>query len=143
MGRKFKNILLIDDNLAENRYNQIILQRMKIIDTIDIVESAEDALKILENADTSVSTLIVLDINMPRMNGWEFLEEYEKLSTEKKEKNIIIILTTSMNPEDREKANQITSVSEFHSKPLTPEILINILERYSSADDDTSFCFSW
>ena len=74
MGRKFKNILLIDDNLAENRYNQIILQRMKIIDTIDIVESAEDALKILENADTSVSTLIVLDINMPRMNGWEFLE---------------------------------------------------------------------
>ena len=71
---------------------------------------------------------------MPRMNGWEFLEEYEKLDTAKKEKNIIIILTTSMNPEDREKANHITSVSEFHSKPLTPEILINILERYSSDD---------
>jgi hypothetical protein len=49
----------------------------------------------------------------------------------KKNKNVIIILTTSMNPEDKEKANTISSVAEFHSKPLTPEILINILDKYS------------
>jgi CheY-like chemotaxis protein len=84
MGRKFDSILLIDDKVAENRYNQIILQRMKIIDRVEIAVNGEEALKILEDASPDASILIVLDLNMPRMNGWEFLEEYEKMDADKK-----------------------------------------------------------
>ena len=101
MKRKFKSILLIDDNAAENRYNQIILEEMNVVDKIEIAASGMEALKILKGADHSQPKLILLDINMPKMNGWEFLEAYKKLETDDKNKQVVVILTTSMNPEDR------------------------------------------
>ncbi|SRR5258706_2937991 len=136
MKKKFKSILLIDDNAADNRYNQIILEEMNIVDKIEIAENGLEALKMLENSDHSQPDLILLDINMPKMNGWEFLEAYKKLDTDEKNKKIVMILTTSMNPEDRTKAGESSGVSEFNIKPLTPEMLKNILEKYSPGNDD-------
>jgi CheY-like chemotaxis protein len=129
---KFKSILLIDDKVADNRYNQIILQKMNIIDKIEIAETGIDALRILIAADHSQPKLILMDINMPKMNGWEFLEAYEKLDATIKKNKIIIILTTSMNPEHETKANEFSSVAEFNIKPLTPEMFKNIIEKYST-----------
>jgi CheY-like chemotaxis protein len=132
MKNKFKSVLLIDDKVADNRYNQIILQRMNIIDKIEIAESGIDALKMIVATDYSQPKLILLDINMPKMNGWEFLEVYEKLDATIKNNNVVIIFTTSMNPEDKQKASKISCVSELHIKPLTPEMFKNIIEKYSS-----------
>src|ERR1700739_785605 len=101
MKKKFKSILLIDDNAADNRYNQIILEEMNVVDKIEIAASGTDALKILENTDQSQPRLILLDINMPKMNGWEFLEAYKNLPPDNKHEQIVVILTTSMNPEDK------------------------------------------
>jgi CheY-like chemotaxis protein len=134
MKRKFKSILLIDDNAADNRYNQIILEEMNVVDKIEIAASGMEALKILEDTDQSQPKLILLDINMPKMNGWEFLEAYKKLEPDDKNKQIVVILTTSMNPEDKAKAGEIPCISEFNIKPLTPEMLQNILQKYSSGD---------
>jgi len=131
MKKKFKSILLIDDNAADNRYNQIILEEMNIVDKIEIAENGLEALKMLENPDQPQPELILLDINMPKMNGWEFLEAYKKLDKDEKNKKIVMILTTSMNPEDKAKADQSQRVSEFNIKPLTPEMLKNILSKYS------------
>jgi CheY-like chemotaxis protein len=136
MKRKFKSILLIDDNAADNRYNQIILEEMNVVDKIEIAASGMEALKILEETDHSQPKLILLDINMPKMNGWEFLEAYKKLETDDKNKQIIVIVTTSMNPEDKTKAGELPYVSEFNIKPLTPEMLNNILQKYSFSDND-------
>jgi len=108
---------------------------MNIIDKIEIAENGIDALKILEAADHPQPKLILLDINMPKMNGWEFLEAYTKLDTDKKSKNMVVILTTSMNPEDKKKAREFSCVSEFNIKPLTPEMFKNILEKYSLSDN--------
>ncbi|MGG9971556.1 response regulator [Ferruginibacter sp. SUN002] len=130
METKFKSVLLIDDKIGDNRYNEIILGQMNVIDRIEIAENGEDALKILEHANIAQPKLIFLDINMPRMNGWEFLDEYQALGLHIKTKNVIIVLTTSMNPEDKAKADQISFVSEFHIKPLTQEKIKNILDKY-------------
>ncbi len=128
MQKKFKSILLIDDNAADNRYNQIILEEMNIVDNITIAENGVEALKVLDKEEHP--ELILLDINMPKMNGWEFLEAYKKSNIDEGKKKTIVVLTTSMNPEDKKKAGEISGVAEFNIKPLTPEMLENIMEKY-------------
>lgn len=135
MKKKFKSILLIDDNAADNRYNQIILEEMDIADKVDIAQTGNEALQMLESNDQSQPDLILLDINMPKMNGWEFLEAYKKLNTDVHNKQAVVILTTSMNPDDKAKADSIPGVAEFNTKPLTPEMLNHIFERYLSEDN--------
>jgi len=130
MEKKFKSILLIDDNAADNRYNQIIMEEMNITDNIQLAETGQEALNILSQNETAHPHLILLDINMPRMNGWEFLEAYKKLALNKETKDIVVVLTTSMNPDDKKKAEQISGVAEFDIKPLTPAMLQSILEKY-------------
>jgi CheY-like chemotaxis protein len=67
---------------------------------------------------------------MPAMDGWEFLQRYEALPAVHKSSIIVVMLTTSFNPEDELKARKIQSVKEFRNKPLTTELLHDILKRY-------------
>jgi len=72
--------------------------------------------------------LIFLDINMPAMNGWEFLERYRQLDSERKGKVMIVMLTTSLFPEDKLRSKEIPEISAFENKPLTEEKLDKILK---------------
>ncbi|HKB44406.1 MAG TPA: hypothetical protein VKC90_08445, partial [Chitinophagaceae bacterium] len=74
--------------------------------------------------------LIFLDINMPAMNGWEFLDKYNELDQQHKGKVITVMLTTSLNPDDKLKANDNPIISRFETKPLTSEKLHAILRKY-------------
>lgn len=67
---------------------------------------------------------------MPKMNGWEFLEEYEKLSERQKSKCVVMMLSTSTNEGDIKKANKYNHVNGFSSKPLTKEILSETVEKH-------------
>jgi CheY-like chemotaxis protein len=67
---------------------------------------------------------------MPAMNGWEFLERYSSLEKQQKANVVIVMLTTSLNPDDQAKASSIPDVSGFETKPLTPEKLELILKKY-------------
>ncbi len=67
---------------------------------------------------------------MPGMNGWEFLDKYKELGKGQKTNVIIIMLTTSLNPDDKIKANNNSSVTAFKHKPLTGEILNEVLDKY-------------
>lgn len=133
MNNKLKKILLIDDNKTTNFLHEYILKKEGIVDKIVSVISGYDALDYLKtpvNGVYPIPDIIFLDINMPGINGWEFIEEYNKLPEELKANRIIIMLTTSLNPNDKEKANEAKEVNGFINKPLTSDKIKKILEKH-------------
>jgi CheY-like chemotaxis protein len=129
MIEKLNCIMLIDDNEDDNFYHKMIIKEVNLAKHIEITESDFEALSYLRKS-VHIPQLIFLDINMPAMNGWEFLEEYRKLSDEEKAQIIIIMLTTSLNPTDRKRAEKIPEINGFETKPLTTEILKNVFEKF-------------
>lgn len=133
MRKKLKCILLIDDDSDCNYFHQKLFNRLDCVQEIKIVNDGRQALNFLAtkvDGRHPVPELIFLDINMPRMNGWEFLEEYQKLDSDAKENVILIMLTSSLNPDDKEKAKGFEEVKGFKSKYLNKDGIIKILEEY-------------
>lgn len=122
-------ILLIDDDTPTNFLHSMIIKRAGIDTRVQTHTSAIDALAYLTSTGPYEGTqmiqpgIIFLDINMPAMNGWEFLDEYAKLGDNQKAKMTIIMLTTSLNPSDRERAEGYAEVINYLNKPL---ILANL-----------------
>jgi CheY-like chemotaxis protein len=125
--KKLNNVLLIDDDEDDNFFHKIALGEAGICETIKVAESGFKALDIIKKQESGPE-LIFLDINMPKMNGWEFLAEYQKLNL--KTKPVIVMLTTSLNPQDRERSRGIPEVVTFRTKPLNVQMLIDIYNSY-------------
>ncbi len=130
MKKKLNSILLVDDDPDDNYYHEIIINKMNIVNHIDIVVNGIEALAYLKKENHIPPEIIFLDLNMPKMNGWEFLDQYKKLELAQKAKVLIIILTTSANPDDIKKAKEIEDVTGFRTKPLSKEFLHEILEQH-------------
>jgi CheY-like chemotaxis protein len=82
--------------------------------------------------------LIFLDINMPGMNGWEFLDEYNKIMDPTKNSLVVTMLTTSDNPDDKARAKDWKFVSDFITKPLTKEMMEKILAAHDFNNRENS-----
>lgn len=121
--------MLIDDNDDDNFYHRIIIDEAGIAGHVQVAGSGIEAIDYLKNGDL-IPELIFLDINMPKMNGWEFLIEYNKLNLHQDSMVIIIMLTTSLNPADREHAKHIAAINGFETKPLTEEIINKIINNH-------------
>ena len=130
MSQKLNCILLVDDNDADNFFHKLVISELHVVDNIQVAETGLEAINYLKKENAIIPQLIFLDINMPRMNGWEFLEEYKNLAPAQKAEIVIIMLTTSVNPEDKEHAEKIKEVNGFETKPLTAEKLNGILAQY-------------
>ncbi len=130
MRKKLNSILLVDDDPDDNYYHQIIINEMNIVHHIDIVINGIEAIAYLKNENCIPPDIIFLDLNMPKMNGWEFLEQYKQLVTAQKAKVLIVILTTSANPDDIKRAKEIQEVTDFETKPLSEELLTKILQQH-------------
>ncbi|HSZ72247.1 MAG TPA: response regulator [Cytophagaceae bacterium] len=129
MSKNMNSILLIDDNEDDNFFHQKVIESMNMPVQVTVALDGEEALTYLKQGNHTPPDLIVLDLNMPRMNGFEFLKEYQSLSPALKTK-VLIMLTTSISPVDRKKAEQISEVIGFENKPLSKEMLTAILEKY-------------
>ena len=128
-----KCILLIDDDPVINLYNEKILSKNIHVDHIEEVHNGAEAMKYLRDASKGLKPfpeLIFLDISMPRMNGWEFLYELEQFQERYGYDTDVIMLTTSLNLEDKFRAEASPLVTEFISKPLRQKTLKEILRAY-------------
>ena len=130
MRKKLNSILLVDDDPDDNYFHQIIINEMNIVNKIDIVVNGIEAIAYLKEENCTPPEIIFLDLNMPKMNGWEFLEHYKHLNIAQKAKVLILILTTSANPDDIKRANEIKEVTGFETKPLTKELMSEILRQH-------------
>lgn len=119
--------MLVDDDKNTNFFNRIMLTKFGVANNIISFQSAEQALEYLRLGIEKID-LIFLDINMPIMNGWDFLEEYEQLDQEAKASILVIMLTASANPEDAIRARQFKSVIKYINKPLDKQTIQEIID---------------
>lgn len=134
MKKKVNCIMLIDDNPDDNFVHKRVILKHDFADKVVEMESGAEALQFLKEKSDHPEDhphLIFLDINMPGMNGWEFLEEYRKLDETLQSKFIVVMLTTSQNEKDREKALSMDILADFKTKPLTKAMMEEIMITYS------------
>ena len=132
MSFKLKNILLIDDDSITNFLHQNVLDEAEIAENVVIAETVTEALTLLKTEVQEDPELIFLDLNLPGLSGWDFIEEYRKIKSSEK-KSVLVVLTTSMNPEDHKKADTISEVAEFRRKPMTVGMVNEIAGKYFKA----------
>lgn len=133
--RQLRTILLIDDDETTNYLNHRLLSRMNTAEDIKVVTNGEEALEYLEKAFAGVEgyprpDLIFVDIKMSVMDGFEFLEEYQKFDETDKNQTIMMMLTSSASFYDLEKLKQFPEVLKHYSKPLAEADVREILDEH-------------
>jgi CheY-like chemotaxis protein len=120
-------IALIDDNPADNYLHERAIRKAGAALHVEVYEEAEVALECLRDG-TSQPDLILLDLNMPGMDGWEFLEAFHQLPEERRQAPVMVMLTTSVNPADEERARANGILRGFCAKPLTQEACLELIQ---------------
>lgn len=127
-------IMLIDDNRIDNFFHERVIKKTNAAKTIVVKESGQEALDhLLQGSSCEQPDVIFLDINMPGMNGWEFLEHYKELDKHLQTAMVVIMLSTSENPDDKARAKTQGILSDYKSKPLTKEMLEEVLSNFEEA----------
>jgi CheY-like chemotaxis protein len=119
-----KTIFLIDDDALTNYIHRRIISlkyTFNILEFTSPVKALERLMQYTLSETNQFPDIIFLDINMPYMNGWEFLEQFQKLPEALLAKCDVIMLTSSIDRKDIEKAKTYKVVKDFISKPLMPD----------------------
>lgn len=127
---KYDIVMLIEDNELDNFVNQKIIEGNNFAEKIYVNTSGKSALEFLQNifinkdlVDNLMPSVIFVDINMPIMDGFQFIENFETLLNMSSKKSKIVILTTSADPEDKNRTLRFKNDILFLNKPLTDESL--------------------
>lgn len=130
---KYHAVMLIDDNEIDNLINQKMIEAANIADHIYTHTGARSAIEFLRNLEQLekeskqvLPDIIFLDIDMPLMDGFQFLDEFDKLSEVTKNKCKVVMLTSSINPQDVNKSKKYSYVKKYINKPLSQENLENL-----------------
>ncbi|HEX8546880.1 MAG TPA: response regulator [Cytophagaceae bacterium] len=117
---KYSSVMLVDDSEMDNMLNKMILQTVKFSESIQVFKSSIDALAYLtKGIDTiNIPELILLDINMPEMNGFEFMDEFQKLPPKISNYTKVYIISSSDDPIDITNAAKYKSIIKYLKKPL-------------------------
>ena len=126
-------ILLVDDDSVTNMMHRRVIERSGRAKVIDVVTDGQEALDLLRSdlaAGRQLPELIFLDINMPGMGGFEFLEHYANLQIDPDAQLIIVMLSTSLLEADHARAQADPNVHSFCDKPLRVEKLLELIEEF-------------
>ncbi|MCK8522213.1 response regulator [Aquimarina sp. D1M17] len=135
MNHIVNSSLLIDDDKATTFFNRYLLLKHKAFKNVKTLHKGKDAIEYLKNIDHKLNLkpdLIFLDINMPLMNGWDFLEKFAQLKDEVIDGIKIVMLSTSTDPNDIQRAIENRFVSDFVNKPLTISIIDKVVHKHFS-----------
>ncbi|KAA2219310.1 MULTISPECIES: response regulator [Maribacter] len=123
-------VLLIDDSEIDNYINKAIISKSKFINEVIVKTSGLKALNYLRELEESPEDfpdVIFLDIRMPEMDGFEFIEQYKNLPVETKGKCRVFMLSSSINPKDLEKSESYKEIEKHLAKPLAHHSLEELL----------------
>ena len=126
-----KQLTLVDDDAIFVFLTTKMLEKSNLVDHIKVFDNGYDALVFLKENIGNVDALpdvILLDLSMPIMDGWQFLEEYVKINPVFGKKITIYICSSSISPDDVGRAKAINEVSDFIIKPMTKEKLVEIIK---------------
>jgi CheY-like chemotaxis protein len=121
-------LVIVDDDVPTNRITRFLLEDYPQIENYHFILSGPEALAFLEECQRTDSfpEVILVDLKMPGMDGFEFIEAYESRFWLTFPTTRLMILTSSISEKDRQRARQLPSVSSFITKPLTGEVIEKI-----------------
>lgn len=121
-----KNVLLVDDDKISNFINTRVLSRLGIVKELHTALNGKDALDQINESDhKGLPDVIFVDLNMPVMDGFQFIEAFSKLDPSKTDKVKIIVVTSSEDPQDMERAKSL-GVKDYLIKPMKEEDILRI-----------------
>lgn len=133
-----RSVLIVDDDEASVFLSKLFIENLELDIDVFSASDGKEALEVLEEKNINpgggnsfTPCLIVLDINMPGMNGWQFLDAYQKRFSKELQSNIVIaMMTVSEDERDFIRAMNNPFINEYISKPLTDERVLEIMEKY-------------
>jgi CheY-like chemotaxis protein len=127
-----KTLSLIDDDEVFVFLTKKVIEQTNLVDLIKVFENGLEAINFLKENRQNVEILpevILLDLSMPIMNGWQFLEEYTKLHPTIGKKITIYICSSSISPDDIMRAKTINAVTDYIIKPISKDRLIDLIKK--------------
>jgi response regulator RpfG family c-di-GMP phosphodiesterase len=134
----FQTILLIDDDNISNFITEKLILREDFAQEVTSFLCGDSALAYLkerEQQQRPAPDIIFLDLNMPEMDGWEFISEFKKLPLAFTERSRVFMLSSAVDSKDIVQARNMEEIEDFISKPLTKEDMGVIRERFTNKDD--------
>lgn len=133
---KIPAVLLVDDDPTTNFLNKKLLLRLGVTDNIRVALNGQEGLhEVREHCreqPTDCPVLIFLDMNMPVMNGIQFLEAYQQLPADEQRAIVVVMLTSSVNPRDQQRAQELP-IAAYLDKPLTQQQVERVLAQHFAA----------
>lgn len=136
MSKPFIVCIVDDDDIYQFTVTRTI-EKQAIAKKILVFSDGQQAIDFLDanlGRNDNLPDVIFLDINMPVMDGWQFLEEYVKIKPKVGKKITIYMVTSSVDPTDVDKAKKISDVSDYIVKPVKPEQLKSVIDALEPSD---------
>lgn len=129
-----KSILLVDDDEASNFLHSIFVSKLDIDIQVNSAINGQEALDYILNKgaeEIALPCMVMLDLRMPVMDGWEFIQRYEEqVPDHLKEQLMVVLVTVSDNAEDKKRAIDNPHIIDFAQKPLSDNTFKKIINKH-------------
>lgn len=124
-----KKVAIIDDDDIFKFTTKVKFEKLELSDEVLIFNDGEEAIEYINAADVnSLPEILLLDINMPIVDGWDFLDLFHVLPSDKQSIMVIYMLSSSINPDDVKRAEDSPYVRDYITKPIRDEDLTRIFQ---------------